>query len=95
MTNDFIPDPAEMRRLVNRMQTEYGDIRDRDDNWCLEVFKERQKADRLMGVLKDCRQALYDTCHSSFDPNDPTNMQYDAVLYREVRDVLEAYNDQA
>lgn len=46
----------------------------------------------MYATLISASRELYDACHSSGDPDDETNMQTTAVVYREVRDALNKAN---
>ena len=51
----------------------------------------RQLVDQRAELLEACKSAmqeLYDLSHSSGNPDDPNNMQSDAVVYRELKTAI-------
>lgn len=42
----------------------------------------------MLAALRDAKQALWDSAHTSGDPDDPANMDGDAVDYRACRDAI-------
>lgn len=51
-----------------------------------------EAAPDMFEALQSAATELYDICHSSGDPNDESNMQISAIVYREIRNALKKAN---